>query len=85
MCLGTGSSFATLAGFDRISAHKKHLGFTPSSVGLEPFLKKLEMYATTRAGILKIPYDLPLADALIREIAEARVQAVREREDDSFW
>ena len=67
------------------SAHKKHLGFTPSSAGLEPFHKELEKRETTSAGILKIRYDEPLPETLIRKIAEARVQTVREREDDSFW
>ncbi|MEO6811891.1 MAG: DUF1801 domain-containing protein, partial [Isosphaeraceae bacterium] len=38
------------------SAHKAHLGFTPSQAGLEPFRKELETHKTTK-GILKIPYN----------------------------
>jgi uncharacterized protein YdhG (YjbR/CyaY superfamily) len=67
------------------SAHKAHLGFTPSLAGLEPFRKELADYETTKAGILKIRYVDPLPEALIRQIAEARVRMVSEREDDSFW
>ena len=67
------------------SAHKKHLGFTPSPAGLEPFRDELEGYETTKAGILKIPYDEPLPEDLIRKIAALRIRIVGEREDDSFW
>ena len=67
------------------SAHEKHLGFTPSPAGLEPFRDELERYETTKAGILKIPYDGPLPEDLIRKIAELRLRVVGEREDDSFW
>jgi uncharacterized protein YdhG (YjbR/CyaY superfamily) len=66
------------------SAHKAHLGFTPTAAGLEPFRKELEEYQTTK-GLLKIPYNEPLPEDLIREIAEYRLRQVREREDDAFW
>lgn len=67
------------------SAHKKHLGFTASPAGLEPFRDELEGYEITKAGILKIPYVDPLPEKLIRRIAELRIQVVSEREGDSFW
>lgn len=67
------------------SAHKAHLGFTPSLAGLEPFRKELKQHETTSAGILKIPYSEPLPEDLIRRIAEQRLRFVSEREDDSFW
>jgi uncharacterized protein YdhG (YjbR/CyaY superfamily) len=66
------------------SAHKAHLGFTPSPAGLEPFRQELEKHKTTK-GMLQIPYNEPLPEDLIRKIAEYRVRQVREREDDSFW
>ena len=66
------------------SAHKKHLGFTPSEEGLEPFRQELAEFEITSKGILKIPYKTPLPEELIRRIAEARLQAMSEREDDSF-
>ncbi|MGI9015233.1 MAG: hypothetical protein ACR2GY_13440 [Phycisphaerales bacterium] len=34
---------------------------------------------------LQIPYDQPVPEDLVRRIAEHQLQAVREREDDSFW
>jgi uncharacterized protein YdhG (YjbR/CyaY superfamily) len=67
------------------SAHKAHLNFVTTAAGLEPFRKELEEHTTTPKGILQIPYDQPLPEDLIRKIAEHRVQAVGEREDDSFW
>ncbi len=67
------------------SAHKAHLGFTPSEEGLEPFRQELADYEITSKCILKIPYKMPLPEGLIRKIAELRLQAVSEREDDSFW
>lgn len=66
------------------SAHKAHLSFTPTAAGLEPFRKELAKHKTTK-GLLQIPYDKPLPDDLIRRIAERRLQAVGEREDDGFW
>ena len=67
------------------SAHKAHLGFSPSLVALEPFRKELRPYEITKAGILKIPYSEVLPEEMIRQIAEHRLQMVSEREDDSFW
>ncbi|SFP63465.1 Uncharacterized conserved protein YdhG, YjbR/CyaY-like superfamily, DUF1801 family [Variovorax sp. OK605] len=66
------------------SAHKAHLNFTPTEGGLDPFRKALEKHKTTK-GMLQVPYSAPLPEALIRQIAEQRVQAVRAREDDAFW
>lgn len=67
------------------SAHKAHLGFSPSPAGLEPFREELKQHETTKAGILKVRYDEPLPEELIRKIAQRRLQAVSAREDDSFW
>jgi uncharacterized protein YdhG (YjbR/CyaY superfamily) len=67
------------------SGHKTHLGFMATPSALEPFRKQLTRYETTRMGILKIPYKMPLPEGLIRKIARYRVQELREREDDSFW
>jgi uncharacterized protein YdhG (YjbR/CyaY superfamily) len=66
------------------SAHKAHCNFAPTAAALELFRKELEAHATTR-NYLQIPYDTPLPEDLVRKIAEYRVRAVREREDDSFW
>lgn len=66
------------------SAHKAHLDFAPSAAALEAFRKELEEHKTTKET-LQVPYDAPLPEALIRKIAEHRLQVVREREDDAFW
>ncbi len=66
------------------SAHKAHLNFTPNAEGLEPFQEELKQHRTTQ-GSLQVPYTKPLPEDLIRQIAEARLHAVSEREDDGFW
>lgn len=66
------------------SAHKAHLSFSPTSEALEVFRKELKPYQTTK-NFLKIPYDQTLPEDLIQRIAEYRVRAVAERQDDAFW
>jgi uncharacterized protein YdhG (YjbR/CyaY superfamily) len=66
------------------SAHKAHLSFTPMESGLAPFREELKAYKTTKL-MLKIPYDQPLPETLIRKIARRRVADVRKRKDDGFW
>lgn len=66
------------------SAFKGHLAFAPSPEGLEPFRDALGEYASTK-NYLKVRYDEPLPEGLIREIAERRVEAVGQRDDDGFW
>jgi uncharacterized protein YdhG (YjbR/CyaY superfamily) len=66
------------------SAHKAHLNFAPTPAALEAFRKELKDHQTTK-NYLQIPYNKPLPEQLIREIAEYRLRAVRERDDDAFW
>ena len=66
------------------SAHKAHLSFTPTAAGLDPFREELKAHKTTR-NMLQVPYDKPLPDELIRQIAERRVRDVQARTDDAFW
>lgn len=66
------------------SAHKAHLSFAPGPEALEAFRNDLEQHKTTK-NFLKIPYSEPLPAGLIRKIAEHRLSAVGEREDDGFW
>jgi uncharacterized protein YdhG (YjbR/CyaY superfamily) len=65
------------------SAHKAHFNFAPTPAALEAFRKELKDHQTTK-NYLQIPYK-PLPEQLIREIAEYRLRAVRERDDDAFW
>ena len=66
------------------SAHKAHLGFAPSAEALEAFRKELAGHQTTKE-LLKVRYDEPLPEDLIRRIAEHRLRVVKAREDESFW
>ena len=66
------------------SAHKSHVSFAPMVAGLDPFRKELEKHDTT-TNFLKIPYDKPLPEALIRKIAKHCVRAVHGRGTDAFW
>lgn len=66
------------------SAHKAHLSFAPHAAALQHFREELEAHDTT-AHMLRIRYDQPLPEDLIRRIAEHSVQAVSERDDDGFW
>ncbi len=66
------------------SAHKAHLSFAPMASALEAFRKELAGHSTT-ANFLKIPYDQPVPEDLVRKIAEYCVRVVGEREDAGFW
>jgi uncharacterized protein YdhG (YjbR/CyaY superfamily) len=66
------------------AAHKAHCSFAPSLAAMKAFRQELEKHETTK-GLLKIPYDKPLPEALIRKIAKYCVRTVRARKDDAFW
>ncbi len=64
------------------SAHKAHCSFAPGTAALEVFRKELSEHQTT-ANYLKVPYDQPLPEKLIRRIAQYRMEHMGE--GDSFW
>lgn len=64
------------------SAHKAHCSFAPSQAAMKAFRKELAKHETT-TNFLKIPYDQPLPEALIRKIARYRLRNMGE--GDSFW
>ena len=66
------------------SAHKAHLSFAPMAAALEAFRTELAQHKTT-ANFLKIPYDQPIPEDLVRRIAEYCVRVVKECEGDGFW
>lgn len=66
------------------SAHKAHLSLAPTAEALIHFRDDIGAYKTT-THFLKVSYDEPLPDDLIRRIAEYRVQDVAAREDNGFW
>jgi uncharacterized protein YdhG (YjbR/CyaY superfamily) len=66
------------------SAHKAHLSFAPMAGVIQAFRKDLEKHETTK-NFLKIPYDEPIPEALVRKMAKYCVRNVSKRKDDAFW
>ena len=66
------------------TAFKEHLALAPSPSALKAFRRELAGHATTK-NYLKIRYDEPLPESLIRRIAEHRLREVQARGDDGFW
>ena len=66
------------------SAHKAHLDFTPGAEMLARYAGRLGGYEATKY-MLKVPYDKPLPEALIRSMARERVKELKARKDESFW
>jgi uncharacterized protein YdhG (YjbR/CyaY superfamily) len=58
------------------TAHKSHMNFMPTGSSLGPFRKELEGYKTGKDTV-QFPYDAPLPKALIRRIAEHRLEQVK--------
>jgi uncharacterized protein YdhG (YjbR/CyaY superfamily) len=66
------------------SAHKAHLSLVVPAAVMAAYREKLRDHQTTK-HFLKIPYDEPLPETLIRAMARDSVRAVAKREGDSFW
>jgi uncharacterized protein YdhG (YjbR/CyaY superfamily) len=66
------------------SAHKAHLSFAPMAAAMQAFRKELEKHETTK-NFLKIPYDEPVPEALVRKMARYCLKNVSDRDDDAFW
>ena len=64
------------------SAFKHHCVFVPTPATLAAFSKELAKYETTK-NYLKLPYDEPLPESLIRRLAKHRLRNMGEGE--SFW
>jgi uncharacterized protein YdhG (YjbR/CyaY superfamily) len=66
------------------AAFKAHCAFVPIEGTLEVFAKELEKYETTK-NFLKMPYDEPVPEKLVRKMAKHCVKTVSKRKDDAFW
>ncbi len=66
------------------AAFKEHCSLTVGQAVLAEFAGKTGEYATTR-HFLKVRYDQPFPEALIRRMAKRQLRAVNAREDDGFW
>jgi uncharacterized protein YdhG (YjbR/CyaY superfamily) len=54
------------------AAQKEHIGFYPTSSGVESFKKELSGYSTSK-GVVRFPYGKPLPLKLISDIVRFRV------------
>jgi uncharacterized protein YdhG (YjbR/CyaY superfamily) len=54
------------------AAQKNHIGFYPTSSGVEAFKEELSEYSTSK-GVIRFPYGKPLPLKLISEIVRFRV------------
>ncbi|HBS87839.1 MAG: hypothetical protein A2W91_11010 [Bacteroidetes bacterium GWF2_38_335] len=54
------------------AAHKNHLGFYPTSSGIENFREELTGYTFSK-GAIQFPYDKPLPKKLIEKIVVFRI------------
>ena len=55
------------------AAHTNHIGFYPTSSGIEAYKKALVSYAPSK-GSVKFPFDKPIPYYLIRKIVKYRVK-----------
>ncbi len=66
------------------SVHRAHMSLAPTAGAMIAFRTELKKYQSTKC-LLKLPYDEPLPESLIRRIAQHCVHEVRQRNDDGFW
>jgi uncharacterized protein YdhG (YjbR/CyaY superfamily) len=55
------------------SAYKSHVGFYPTSSGIEAFKKELSRFKTSK-GTVQFPLDKPIPFDLVRKIVKFRVK-----------
>jgi len=60
------------------AAFKKHIGFYPTSTGIEKFKNELSVYRGAK-GSVQFPFDKPIPYELISEIVKFRVRENLER------
>jgi uncharacterized protein YdhG (YjbR/CyaY superfamily) len=58
--------------------YRRHIGFYPTSSGIEAFKAELEPYKSSR-GAVQFPLDRPMPADLIRRMVEFRVRENAER------
>lgn len=71
-------TFALKGNLVHFAAFKHHIGFYPTSTGIEKFRSELSTYEGGR-GSVKFPLDEPLPLNLVSEIVKFRVQENLER------
>ncbi len=66
------------------SAYKAHLSLMLGREVLQEFRDELSSHDTTK-NFLRLRYDAPLPEALIRRLARRQLEVVRARTDNGFW
>ena len=66
------------------SVYKAHLSFASHADALRHFREELEARGT-KEDMLRVLYDEPLPEELIRRMTEYSVKLVSEREGEGFW
>ena len=66
------------------SAHKSHLSFAPTAKALAAFRAELKNHSTTK-NMLKISYNEPVPEDLIRKLAQFSVRDLSGRDSEGFW
>ena len=68
------------------SALKAHASFAPVASAMEAFRDDFDAEGiTVTKGTVKLPYDEPLPEDLLRRMAEHCLAEVSARTDSSFW
>jgi uncharacterized protein YdhG (YjbR/CyaY superfamily) len=60
------------------SAYKNHVGFYPTSSGIEAFKKELSPFKTSK-GTVQFPLDKPIPLDLVKKIVRFRVKEIESR------
>ena len=71
-------TFYTTENLVHFAGYKHHVGFYPSSSGIEHFKNELADYELSR-GTVRFPLDKPIPYDLVTRITEFRVKESRER------
>jgi len=58
------------------AAYKNHIGFYPTSSGIEAFKKELSSFKTSR-GTVQFPLEKPIPFDLVKRIVEFRVKEIK--------
>jgi uncharacterized protein YdhG (YjbR/CyaY superfamily) len=65
------------------AAHKNHIGFYPTSSGIEAFSRELSVYKGAK-GSVQFPLEKPMPWDLIRRIVKFRVEENLKRAEEKF-
>ena len=76
-------AFALQGNLVYFAANKKHIGFYPTSSGINAFQHEFAEYKSSK-GAVQFPFDKPIPYELIREIVQFRVAENRQKAEDKL-